>query len=137
MKKKHTYLPLWPLVWKWVGLQYSKSIPTFIQCQGSLCLKFKRICRLQLKLSHGNHSVYSQIAPYKCNIIRPQNCCSLIKKYGKYVTCSGTLSRFILYLKSNTASNQILYLFLFFKHKIYSYTSPYICMHIIWCLDIL
>ena len=47
-----------PLLWKWIRLQYPKSIPTFIVCKGSLCSKFRRICSLELKLSHGNHSVY-------------------------------------------------------------------------------
>ena len=47
-----------PLVWKRVGLQYPKSMPTFISYQGSLCSKFRMINRLHLKWSHGNHSVY-------------------------------------------------------------------------------
>ena len=34
--------------WKKTKLQYPKSIPTFIQCKGPLCSKFKRICRLEL-----------------------------------------------------------------------------------------
>jgi hypothetical protein len=33
-------------------------MPTIIQCQRSLCLKFRWIRQLQLKLSHGKHSVY-------------------------------------------------------------------------------
>ena len=48
------------LVWKQVGLQYPKQTPVFIQCQWSLCSKFRRIHQLQLRLSHGNHSVYRQ-----------------------------------------------------------------------------
>ena len=50
------FCTLEPLDFKWVGLQYHKSIPTLIQCQESLCLKFRRIRQLQFKLSHGNHS---------------------------------------------------------------------------------
>lgn len=50
------FYTLGPLVWKWVEVQYSKSILTFIQCQGSLCSKIGKILYLELKLSHGNHS---------------------------------------------------------------------------------
>jgi len=42
---------IWSLVGKRVWLQYLKSIPTFIQCQGSLCSKFRMIHQIQLKLS--------------------------------------------------------------------------------------
>ena len=52
------FAPLGLLFKKHVGLQYPKSKQTFILCQGSLSKKFRRICQLQQKLSHRNHSVY-------------------------------------------------------------------------------
>jgi hypothetical protein len=52
------FYTLGPLVWKRVRLQYPKSLQIFIQWQGSLCSKFRRICQIQHKVSHGKHSVY-------------------------------------------------------------------------------
>ena len=73
----HPFCPLWSFVWKriWSWSQYSMPIAIFIQCQASLYSKFQRICQLELKLYHGNNSVYRRttgtIAP--CNIIPLQN----------------------------------------------------------------
>jgi len=71
-QQKHPFLHLRTSCLKMGWVTIPKAVSTFIQCQGSLCSKFKRIHQLQLQLSHGNHFVYRH------NTIIPQNVCSRI-----------------------------------------------------------
>ena len=56
------FCTLGPLVWMQVGLQYQPLFWAKDHCVP----KLRRICQLQLKLLHGNHSIYrgTTIVPY-------------------------------------------------------------------------
>ena len=70
--QKHLFLHLGAFVWKYVWLQYHKSLPTFILCQWSLCLIFRSEGQLELKLLHKNNCVYKQLQWQAHNIIVQQ-----------------------------------------------------------------
>ena len=58
--QKHLFLQIGTFVWTdWVGLQYPKSMPTFILCHGTLYLKLRRLCQLEIKLSYRTHPVFT------------------------------------------------------------------------------
>jgi hypothetical protein len=55
-KTEHTlFVPLWPLVWKGLWIESTKSILPFILCQASLCSNFWRLDYIEQKLLHRNH----------------------------------------------------------------------------------
>ena len=72
---------LGPFVWQQVGLQYPKSILTFILCQWSV-LKFQRIGQLGKKWLYEKHCLQTdQLHNMVTNVLWPYKNCSLASDY--------------------------------------------------------